>query len=253
MLGNPLSSGLYARGTLYAGIGLAVIAAYYIRAWRQLRVRAEPPLSNNLLPTESRPWTELRYLRWGTSVSVLFFMLAAVAEAPNDWVYQLAGCLVGFCAALSFACLGVAIVSLANLWKELVLQLKQARFVSLLLSIPLGLFCLALGLGIVILLGMFVDRVPSSWVPLVGHLLWVLIAIVFYTLWNGRSHIALTLRLILMVSFSVIIIAALTFASWWMTSQPALLMVIFLCAMGSFSVIFYSRWVRLAALQHSLE
>jgi hypothetical protein len=80
-----------------------------------------------------------------------------------------------------------------------------------------------------------------------------LIAIVFYTLWSGRSHVALTLRLILMVSFSVIIIAALTFAAWWMTSQPALLMVIFLCAMGSFNVIFYSHWVHLAALQHSLE
>jgi len=253
MLGNPLSSGLYARGTLYAGIGLVVIAAYYIRAWRQLRARAEPHLSDNLLPIERRPWTELRYLRWGMSASLLFFMLAAAAEAPNDWVYELTGCLVGLCAALFFACLGVAIVSLANLWKELVLQLKQARIVSLLLSIPLALFCLVLGLGVFLLLGMFADRVPSSLQPLVGHLIWVLIAIVFYTLWSGRGHVALTLRLILMVSYSAIILAALAFAAWWLISEPALLMVIFLCAMGSFNVAFYSHWVRLSALQHSLE
>ena len=131
--------------------------------------------------------------------------------------------------------------------------MRAARYVSLLLSIPLAFFCLVLGLGAFILLGMFVDRVPSSWAFLVRCLPWVLIAILFYTLWNGQSHVALTLRLILMIAFSVIIIAALAFVSWWMTSQPALLMVISLCAMGSFNVVFYAHWVRLAALKHSLE
>jgi hypothetical protein len=180
-------------------------------------------------------------------------MLAVATEAPNDWVYRLAGCLVGLGAALSFAFVGVAIVSLANLWKELVLQLRQARYVSLLLSIPLAFFCLVLGLGAFILLGRFLDEVPSSLSFLVRDTLWVLIATVFYTLWKGQSHVALTLRLILMLSFSVIMITALAFASWWMTSQPVLLMVIFLCAMGSFNVIFYSQWVPLEALKHSLE
>jgi hypothetical protein len=255
MFGNPLVSGLYARGTLCAGVGLTVIVVYYVRAWRLLQARSEPFISpDNLLSTESHRWPELRYLKRGMFASVLFFMLAVAAEAPNDWLYRLTGCLIGFCAAISFAFGGLAMVSLANLWKELVLQLKQARIGSLLWSVPLALLCLALGLGALVVLGMFVDRVPSSWAFPIRLLLWVPIAIVFYILWKGRSHVALMLRLILMVSFSVIIIAALAFAFWWMTSQATpLLMVIFLCALGSLNVVFYSHWVRLAALKHSLR
>ena len=254
MVGNPLVAGLYARGTVCAGVGFTTIAAYYARAWRQLRAISEPLLSSDdLLSTDSHPWPELRYLKWGTFGSVLFFMLAVAAEAPSDWLYRLVGCLIGFCAALFVACFGVAIVSLVNLWKELVLQLKQARIGSVLFSIPLAFLCLALGLGAFILLGIFVDRIPSALVSLLRELVWVLIAIVLYTLWKGRGHVALTMRLILMVSFSIIIVVALAFAFWWMTPQPALLLVIFLCAVGSLNVIFYSHWVRLVTLKHSLE
>jgi len=254
VFGNPLVSGLYARGTLCAGVGLIIIAAYYVRAWRDLRGRSASSLTaDTWVSPDSQPGPELRYLKWGMLASVLFFMLAGAADAASDWLDRLVGGLTGLAAAVGVGIFGVGFVSLANLWKELVLQLKKARIGSLLLSIPLAVIWLALGLGAFIALGMFLEKLSNSWVFLIRPLLWGLIAVMFYTLWKGRSHAALMLQLILMVSFSAIIIAAAAFGFWWIISQTTPLLVIFLSAIGTIDVIFYSHWVRFAALKDNLE
>ena len=185
-------------GTVSAGIGLLVIAAYYVRAWRSLQDRLKVIAScmpNVQVSLGRQHWPELRYLQWGVSSSVLFFMLAGAANAENDWLLRLTGCLMGFCAALSFAMFGVGFVSLFYLWKELALQLKRAKIGSLLISIPLASFWLALGLGVMLLSGMLVDKIeklPVHWQSLLRGLLyvpmWALIAITLYTLWKGRSY-----------------------------------------------------------------
>lgn len=252
----------FAGGTLCAGLGLLVISAYYLRAWRSLQDRANviacciPKVQVSL---GRHQWPELRYLQWGVSSSVLFFMLAGAADTENDWLFRLTGCLMGFCAALSFAMLGVGFVCLWNLWKELAWQLKRAKVGSLLLSIPRAALWLALGLGVMLLAGMLaekIEKLPKLWQLLLSVLLhfsfWVLIAQAFYYLWKGRSHAALMLRVILMVSFSSIIVAADAFSYWWIISQTALPLVLLLSAIGTLSVVFYSRWVRLAALKDNL-
>lgn len=266
MLGNPLVSGSYPRGTLCAGIGLIIIAAYYMRAWRGVRSRPQPSLTSpSAVSPGNQPWPEVRSLQGGMLVSVLFFILAGAADAPSDWLDRLVGSLMGFCAALGVGLFGVGFVSSANLWKELAHQLKKAHIGSLLFSIPLAVLWLGLGVGVFILLGMFVEKIPESRNSLfealvlslisatfVG-LLWHLISIAFHNLWKGKSHTALVLRLILMVSFSAVIVAALAFGFWWTISQTAPLLVIFLAAIGSLDVLFYSHWVRLAALADNLE
>lgn len=254
MLGNPLVSGPYARGTLCAGVGLILVAAFYVRVWRDLRRKSESSLTaDTFVSPDSQPWPELRYLGWGLSASVLFFMLAGAADAASNWLDRLVGGLMGLAAAVGVGMFGVGFVSLTSLWKELAPQLKKAKIGSLLLSIPLAVIWLALGLGVFIVLGMFLEKLPDSWTFLPRPLLWALIAVVFYTLWKGRSHAALMLRLILMLSFSAIIIAAAAFGFWWITSQTAPLLVIFLSAMGTLDLIFYSRWVRFAVLKNNLE
>ena len=266
MFGITLVSGAYPRGTFCAGVGLIIIAAYYLRAWRSIRGRSELSLAPyTSVPSGSQPWPELRYLQWGMSASALFFILAGAADSANDWLDRLVGCLMGFCAALGVGMFGVGFVSLANLWKELVLQLKKAKIGSLLFSIPLAVLWLGLGIGVVILLGMFVEKIPESRKSLfqtllwslisvtIAGLLWHLISVAFDSLWKGRSHAALMLRLILMVAFTAIIVAAVAFGFWWITSQTAPLLVIFLSAIGSLDVLFYSHWVRLSALEGNLE
>jgi hypothetical protein len=266
VFGNPLVVGPFPRGTLCAGIGLIIIAAYYLRAWHGLRGRSASSLTPyTSVSPGSQPWPELRYLQYGMLASVLFFVLAGAADAPNDWLDRLVGCLMGFCAALGAGMFGVGFVSLANLWKELALELKKAKIGSLLFSIPLAVLWLALGVGLFVLLGMFVEKIPESRKSLfealllslisatfVG-LLWHLISVAFHSLWSGKSHAALMLRLILMVSFSAIIVAALAFGFWWITLRTAPLLVIFLSAIGSLDVLFYSHWVRLAAVEDNLE
>jgi len=61
------------------------------------------------------------------------------------------------------------------------------------------------------------------------------------------------LRLILMVTFSAIIVSAVTFGFWWIASQTALLLVVFLSAFGLPDVVFYSHRVRLLALKDNLQ
>lgn len=266
MFGNTLVSGAYPRGTLCAGVGLIIIAAYYQRAWRSLRGRSESSLTSySSVSNGSQPWPELRYLQWGMLASVLFFVLAGAADAATDWLDRLVGCLVGFCAALGVGMFGVGFVSLANLWKELVLQLKKAKIGFLLFSIPLAILWLGLGFGVLILMGMLVEKIPEFRKSLfqvllwglisltITKLFWALISIVFNNLWKGRSHAALMLRLILMVTFSAIIIAALAFGSWWIAFQTAPLLVIFLSAIGALDVLFYSRWMRLLALEDNWQ
>jgi hypothetical protein len=197
--------------------------------------------------------------------SVLFFILAGVADTANDWLDRLVGCLMGLCAALGVAMFGVGFIALTNLWKELILQLKKAKIGLLLFSIPLAVLWLGLGVAVFILLGMFVEKIPEPrnslfqallWslisVTITG-LLWHLIAVAFDSLWKGRSHAALILRLILMVSFSAIIVAAVAFGFWWITSQTAPSLVILLSAIGSLDVFFYSHWVRHRVLGDNLE
>lgn len=249
MLGNLIVSVHYPRGTFCAAIGLLVIAAYYVNAWRSLQSGDEPYL-NPAAPdlSESRPWPELRYLHVAMLLSVLLFMFAGAADVGNDWLERSVGGLMGLCAALVCGMLGVVLVSLANLWKELVVQLRKARIGSLLVSTPLAFFWLALGLGALVLLGM----VLKGWEWSFRELLFDLIAVAFYGLWKSRSQTALMLRLILLVSFSAITAGAVGFGLWWISSQTAPLLVILLAALGALNVIFYSRWVRLGWLKNNL-
>jgi hypothetical protein len=266
VFGNALVSGAYPRGTLCAAVGLTMIAAYYLHAWRDLRGRSESSLTPYIpLSSGSQRWPELRYLQWGILVSVLFFVLAGAADAANDWLDRLVGCLMGLCAALGVGMFGAVFVSLANLWKELLLQLKKAKVGSLLFSLPLAALWLGLGVAVFILLGMFVDKIPGIRKPLfqvlfwslisvaIAELLWRLISAAFDRLWKAKSHAALMLRLILMLAFTAIIVAALAFGFWWVASQTTPLLVIFLFAIGSLDVLFYSHWVRFSVLEDNLE
>jgi len=60
------------------------------------------------------------------------------------------------------------------------------------------------------------------------------------------------LRLILMLSFSAVILAAAVFMCWWVSSQTAPLLVLFLVLVASLNVAFYSRFVRDTALIDNL-
>ena len=188
-----------------------------------------------------------------------FFMLAAAADTENDWLFRLVGGLMGFCAALCFAMFGVGFVALWNLWKELVWQLKRAKIGPLLVSSPLAILWLGLGLAVFVMFGMLLEKIeklaPFWQFPLRKWLLtlvWLSIVTTFYSLWKGRSHAALMLRLILMVSFSTIIVVAVAFSYWWIIRQTALIFVLFLSAIGALNIVFYARWVRLTALKNNL-
>ena len=188
-----------------------------------------------------------------------FFMLAAAADTENDWLFRLVGGLMGFCAALCFAMFGVGFVALWNLWKELVWQLKRAKIGPLLVSSPLAILWLGLGLAVFVMFGMLLEKIeklaPFWQFPLRKWLLtlvWLSIVTTFYSLWKGRSHAALMLRLILLVSFSAIMVGAVMFSYWWVIHQTTFLFVLFLSAIGALNIVFYSGRVRLTALKNNL-
>lgn len=253
MLSHQLVAGAFPRGTICAGIGLLVVAAYYARAWSDLRDGPEMYVSP-AVPEISRtqPWPELRRLQLGILLTVLFVLLAGAADADPDWLSRLAGGLMGLCGAFFFAMFAVGFVALANLWKELLWQFKKAKVRSLLFSIPLAIVWLGLGLGIILLLGKFVGSSSVWWEVLIIALMWHLIGEMFHGLWKGRSHAALMLRLILLGFFSAIIITAAVFGFMWGASLTAPLLVTLASVMGTFNVFFYSHWVRPRAVEDDL-
>jgi hypothetical protein len=248
LIGDPLP-----RGTFCAFLGLAIISLFYCKAWRKLgetgEVPGEPPLSEY---PHNQSWRELRSLQIGATLSIAVFVMAGAADPGKEWLDRLAGALVGFCGAMAIAILGVGFVCLRNLWKELLVQLRKASFGSLLASIPLAILWLVTGLGAFVSLGMVAEKISEYAGVLLRPLIWALIALIFLGLWRGRTRAALMLRLILMVSFSTIILSATIFLCWWVSSQTAPLLVFSLAAIAALNVLFYSRFVRDAALMHNL-
>jgi hypothetical protein len=253
LLKSLLSGDPFPRGTLCAFVGLALISLYYRNAWRQLGKAVEPPSEPVRLESpDGQSWPELRYLQIGAALSVAVFVLAGAADLGKEWLDQLRGAILGLCGAIAVALLGFGFVCLMNLWKELILQLRKASGGSLLVSIPLAILWLAMGVGAFAGLGMAGVRLGVYVGALVRPLLWALIAFIFWGLWKGRSRAALMLRLILMASFSAIILAAAVFMYWWVSFQTAPLLVFFLAMVAFLNVLFYSRLVRDAALADNL-
>jgi hypothetical protein len=192
------------------------------------------------------------FLRFGIASSVLVFLLAGAADAMPDGLAILVGSLMGLCGALAAGIVGVGFVSLWNLWKELLSQLRRAKIGRLVASLPLALLGLAGGLGALILAGWLQEKFPAVPARLYEELFWLLIAGMFYFLWMGRSHAALFLRLILLVLFSAIILVSVVLACWWAGSLTAYLLVLFLSAIAAINALFYAVFVRDIALADNL-
>ena len=88
-------------------------------------------------------------------------MLAGAADEENDWLFRLVGALMGFCAALFFAMFAVGFVALWSLWSQLVWQLKRARIGPLLVSSPLAIVWLGLGLGVFLMFGILLEKIEK--------------------------------------------------------------------------------------------
>src|SRR5260370_26780875 len=253
LLKSLLSGHPFLRGTLCAFIGFAFIALYYRHARYKLGKAAKPPSDLVRLEFPGRQsWPELRSWQIGADLSVAVFVLAGAADMGKEWLEQLRGAILGFCGAIAVGILGFGFVCLMNLWKELISQLRRASVGSLLVSIPLVILWLAMGFGVLIGMGMVADRFAHYIGALLRPLLWLVITLLFWGLWRGRSRALLVLRLVLMFSFSAIILSPTVFICWWVFSETAPLLVFFLAVIASLNVLFYSRFVRDTALKDNL-
>lgn len=88
--------------------------------------------------------------------------------------------------------------------------------------------------------GMIIEKVPVfGQFVFFKALIWGVISIALYRLWMGRSHAALVLRAILMVSFSGIIVGAVAYAYWWIIAQTVLFLIVCLSTVGALNVAFF--------------
>ena len=254
-----LNSAPCPRGTFCAAAGLLTVACYYHHIWSLLKNRPDSqalpaPSADFAYPKEeSAPFVELNYLYGGLAISVLVFLLAGSADTPSTPLDHLLGALMGLCGVIFAGIFAVGLICVWNLWKEAIQQLKSTKLGAFILSAPLALLGLAFGLGIFVGLGMLVDKIPKYLAFLVRPLMWGVIAAMFYALWKGRSHAALALRLVLLLVFSSIILAAIVWGLWWIASQTAPRLVTFLAAITALNAAFYARWVRLKVLIHNMQ
>jgi hypothetical protein len=274
MLNHLIGEGPYAQGTICAFFGLCIVSALNFRGWRQLETDFVAP-SGSAAPQMSPTMYLLarKNLFAGMGLTLLFLLLVGALDAGGELLDRIVGGLMGLCGAMALGILGVGFVAMRNLWKELIAQLKSARISQLLLSVPLAALYLALGIGIFVLIGFFLDEIPKVRGMLHDHpfwriggallgaviigvmmeTVWHVIATMFERLWGGRSHAALFLRLILMVVFSAIMIPAAVFLIWFAAEQIAPLQVAIFCVILYANVLFYSRWVRLEALKDNFR
>lgn len=255
----------YPYGTYLAAAGLIILALYYDHAWRRLKHRPNSSISTAIDPV-SDAFPEVRYLYWGTGISVACFLLAGAADMPNDLLDRVEGALMGLCGALFAAMLGFGFVSLWNLWKEVLLQVKYAwhlqRLVkskgiktpSILRPIFTAILWLACGLGVFLAMGFLLGLIPESWQRYIPkELLWLPILAMFGALWRSRTYAALLLRLILLFAFSAIMFAFTIFLAPRAAAQIAPALVTFLTLIAALNSLFYARWVRHKALINNLE
>lgn len=274
MLNYLIGDGPYAQGTICAFFGLCIVSALYFRGWRQMETDFVPRRS--LAAPQMSPTIYLlarKNLFAGMGLTLSFLLLVGALDAGGELLDRIGGGLMGLCGAVALGILGVGFVAMRNLWKELIVQLKSARISRLLLSAPLAVFYLALGIGIFALFGFFLDEIPKVrgmlhdhpfWrvggallgaviVGVMVEAVWHVIATMFERLWGGGSHAALLLRLILMVVFSAIMIPAVVFLIWFAAEQIAPLQVAIFCVILYANVLFYSRWVRIEALKDNFR
>jgi hypothetical protein len=263
----PLNPALYPRGSFVAAVGLIVISLYYDHAWRRLKSHDSFPNNPTSVPTSTSPapdFIELHYLCWGLAISIFTFLLAGSADTPSTPLDRLVGALMGLCGAVFAAMFAVGLVSLRNLWCESIgqpnyrqhlKQLLQAnpnaqgiKTKSLLRGLPVAILWLAAGIVVLIGIGTLVDIVPHWLHGVFRELILLVIAVAFYHLWRGTSQPAMLLRLVLLLVFSVIMVAAAVFAIAGAASETAPLLVTFLAAITALNAAFYARWVRLKAL-----
>jgi len=253
---------LYPRGSFCAAVGLIVVAVYYDHAWRRLKNSAPSVASypdfNITIPANYR-FVELRYLQWGSAISILSFLLAGAADVPPTPLDQLVGALMGLCGAVFTAMFAVGLVALWNLWKESIFQLKskeiakEIRTDSFLRAIPVAILWLVVGFAIIFGGGALLIKPLAHFQVIYKELMFLLFAAMFGGLWRSTSHSAIILRLILLSLFSAIISAAALFFIAWTASQTAPLLVILLTAITTLNALFYARWVRQKALINNLE
>lgn len=253
-MSSLLSARVLPSGTICGFLGLVTISAYYAKAWATLRkpevlTTEIPENPNNGPPAASKG---MCFLQFGISGSVVLYLLVGAFESPSGALMTLAGALLGLGGAVALAVVGAGFVALWHLWKELVLQLRQARIARLLLSLPLALVGLAAGLGAFALLGWVTEKLPPVLNPLYKWVIWFFIAAVFNLLWKGRSHAALFMRLILLVLFTAVISVSVALALWWACSQAMCLMIISLSGIGVINTLFYAAFVRDSALADNL-
>jgi hypothetical protein len=219
---------LYPRGSCCAAVGFIVVAVYYDHAWGHLKNCAPSvasyPTVNITIPAYYL-FVELRYLQWGTAISILSFLPAGAADMPPTPLDQLVGALMGFCGAVFAAMFAVGPVALWNLWKESIFQLKskeiakEIRTGSFFRAIPVAILWLVVGFAIIFGGGALLIKPLAHFEVIYKELMFLLFAAMFGGLWSSTSHSAIFLRLILLSLFSAIIIAAALFLVAWTASQ----------------------------------
>jgi hypothetical protein len=257
--------GAYPRGTACALIGMLVVLCHYLR-WRKRALR-NPTLiclSHKYPASDSRFWTSRSYLLIGISLSVGFLILSVVVDGQQnhpDWqLHVLAACF----AAGAVVILALGCIYLFRHWKEAIDDFREPasrnyfreltqdpassdRYALAPARIPLLKKSMWLACGVALFLfvmgkrGIPLERVLDNLfaATIFRHIFEVLILALLVVLWTTRNRIALFLRSVLLLLFSLILLPTLGLILFWLGSKLAPALVAFSAVTISLNVAFY--------------
>ena len=261
----------YPRGTTCAALGLFAVIAYYLRREHaRARLGIDRPSVEYPL-TDSRYWRSRRDVLAGALLSALFLAVAGGADLkahdPVDWGLRI---FLVFMGAAAFGTLLLGCIFLWHHWVEAVADLRERpadifhQFTrkpetsereemapmrsGLLLKSLLGVCAILLASRLAARFGIVPERLLDN--PLVGaiynDILWLFFLTFVVVLWTTRSRIALIIRIVVLLIFSLIIVSATLFFGYWIASETAPAIVVLCAGIVVSNFIFYYRLERAA-------
>jgi hypothetical protein len=244
---------------------MLIVLRHYLR-WQKRALR-NPSLicvSQKYPVSDSRFWISRSYLLGGIGYSIAFLILSVVADGQkihSDWVLQV---LAATCAAGAVAILILGCIYLFRHWKEAIADFREPasldyfreltqdpassnRYALAPARIPLLRRCIWLACGVALFLfvlgkrGITFKRVLDNLfaVSIFRRVLELLLVALLVILWTSRNRIAVFLRSVLLLLFSLILLPTLAFVLFWLGSEVAPALVAFSALMISLNFAFY--------------
>jgi len=252
MLAQQLGVPRYPLGTACALIGFLLVLSHYVVMKNMMGGKPGWLLiPSSYSPTDSRFWRNQPYLLGGITLSLIWLCIASAVDASRHGVWWPMGPFSAVFAGAAFSTLVPGHIYLVRHWNEFFLEVRGRdpvdpdRYALAPLRLPLVRETLWLFAGFALLVSMLEKMgyrpvfENEFLMAIYQHIVWGAILALVIVLWTSCSPIALLLRFVLLLLFTVILVGGTGWFLYWLATEIAPALVVLLAAMLALNFVFY--------------